>query len=172
MTIKVVEIYVFNSESDIVRVVPLMPNSSWSNGGGLLGAEVGQGYLHRLPHTCRSTVGQSVERKVRTRFNKNDESEKIRTPIMERHLEMEIDKSTNPEHASKQPHELGNALDNSNNKVATDQVGAQGEEKSDLQAVSFAESTNPFPKLPIHQIKKENYSPTISDLPSPPKMSY
>jgi len=159
-----------------------MPNSSWRNGGGLLGAEVGQGYLHRLPHTCRSTVGQSVERKVRTQFNKNDETKKIRTPVMERHLEMEIEKSTNPEQVSKQPHELGNALDTDKvtpRELSTDQVGAQ--------SVSVAEATDPLSKLPNgpfsrvepsdpvpldDSIKKEKYSPAISDLPSPPKMSY
>lgn len=61
---KVVEFYVYNTKSDVVRVVPLMPTFSWG-GGGLLGAEVGTGYLHRLPHSARSTSGTSLERKVR-----------------------------------------------------------------------------------------------------------
>ena len=60
----VVELYVYNTDSDIVRVVALMPTLSWG-GGGLLGAEVGTGYLHRLPASARETEGQSVERKVR-----------------------------------------------------------------------------------------------------------
>ena len=59
-----VEIYVYNSDSDKVRVISLQPTFSWG-GRGMLGAEVGTGYLHRLPKSCRSTVGQSVERKVR-----------------------------------------------------------------------------------------------------------
>ena len=62
---RVIELYVYNTESDVVRVVTLMPTLSWG-GGGLLGAEVGTGYLHRLPHGCRGTLGSSVERKVRT----------------------------------------------------------------------------------------------------------
>ena len=61
---KVCEIYVYNTDSDVVRVVALMPTWSWG-GGGLLGAEVGTGYLHRLPSSARKTSGTSVERKVR-----------------------------------------------------------------------------------------------------------
>lgn len=61
---RIVELYVYSSESDVVRVVTLMPTFSWG-GKGLLGAEVGTGYLHRFPKSCRDTDGQSVERKVR-----------------------------------------------------------------------------------------------------------
>jgi len=61
---KVCEIYVYNTDSDVVRVVALMPTWSWG-GGGLLGAEVGTGYLHRLPLSARKTSGTSIERKVR-----------------------------------------------------------------------------------------------------------
>jgi GRASP55/65 PDZ-like domain len=61
---KVVELYVYNTNSDKVRVVALMPTWSWG-GNGLLGAEVGTGYLHRLPGSCRGTLGGSVERRVR-----------------------------------------------------------------------------------------------------------
>jgi len=68
---QVVELYVYNAESDVVRVVALMPTLSWG-GHGLLGAEVGTGYLHRLPTTCRGTIGQSVERKVRIRKSASD----------------------------------------------------------------------------------------------------
>jgi len=61
---RVVELYVFNTSTDKVRVVALMPTWSWG-GNGLLGAEVGTGYLHRIPASCRGTLGGSVERKVR-----------------------------------------------------------------------------------------------------------
>ncbi len=61
---RIVEIYVYSSESDAVRVVTLMPTMSWG-GRGLLGAEVGTGYLHRFPKACRGTDGASVERKIR-----------------------------------------------------------------------------------------------------------
>lgn len=58
----VLELYVYNTETDVVRVVTLMPNRKW--GGSLLGAEVGRGYLHKLPQKCRSTLGKSFERKL------------------------------------------------------------------------------------------------------------
>jgi hypothetical protein len=61
---RIVELYVYSSESDVVRVVTLMPTMSWG-GRGLLGAEVGTGYLHRFPKACRGTDGASVERKIR-----------------------------------------------------------------------------------------------------------
>ena len=65
---RIIELYVYNSNTDIVRVVTLMPSYEWNskNGdSGLLGAEVGTGYLHRLPYRSRSTSGKCVERKVR-----------------------------------------------------------------------------------------------------------
>ena len=61
---RIVEFYVYSSESDVVRVVTLMPTLSWG-GRGLLGAEIGTGYLHGFPKSCRETDGASVERKVR-----------------------------------------------------------------------------------------------------------
>ena len=65
---RIIELYVYNSNTDIVRVVTLMPSYEWntkSGGTGLFGAEVGTGYLHRLPYRSRSTSGKCVERKVR-----------------------------------------------------------------------------------------------------------
>jgi GRASP55/65 PDZ-like domain len=61
---QVLELYVYNADSDLVRTVALMPTLSWG-GRGLLGADVGMGYLHRLPSSVRATDGASVERKVR-----------------------------------------------------------------------------------------------------------
>jgi len=61
---RIVELYVYSSGSDVVRVVTLMPTLSWG-GRGLLGSEVGTGYLHRFPKSCRGTDGLSVERKIR-----------------------------------------------------------------------------------------------------------
>lgn len=63
---EVVELYVYNTDEDRVRVVALLPTTRWEGSrGGLLGAEVGTGYLHRLPFSSRGTSGSSVERKVR-----------------------------------------------------------------------------------------------------------
>lgn len=70
---RVIEFYVYNTNSDVVRVVPLMPTWSWG-GKGLLGAEVGTGYLHRLPHSARNTSGSSMARKIRYVQGKRDES--------------------------------------------------------------------------------------------------
>jgi len=61
---RVFEVYVYSTETDVVRVVSIMPTLSWG-GPGLLGCEVGRGYLHRLPSTCRTTNGISFERKIR-----------------------------------------------------------------------------------------------------------
>lgn len=60
---QVLEIYVYNTETDVVRVVTIIPTLKWG-GEGLLGAEVGRGYLHVLPKSCRDTLGISFERKI------------------------------------------------------------------------------------------------------------
>jgi hypothetical protein len=57
---RTVEFYVYNSESDEVRVVVVMPNSVWG-GDGILGANIAHGYLHRLPSSCCNTIGISTE---------------------------------------------------------------------------------------------------------------
>jgi len=61
---RIVELYVYSSETDVVRVVTLMPTLTWG-GRGLLGAEVGTGYLHMFPKECRGTDGASIARKIR-----------------------------------------------------------------------------------------------------------
>lgn len=55
---KPVEFYVYNSDTDIVRVVTVMPNEQWG-GEGILGASVAHGYLHCLPKECCNTTGVS-----------------------------------------------------------------------------------------------------------------
>eukprot|EP00532_Pseudo-nitzschia_australis_P008305 CAMPEP_0168173752 /NCGR_PEP_ID=MMETSP0139_2-20121125/6086_1 /TAXON_ID=44445 /ORGANISM="Pseudo-nitzschia australis, Strain 10249 10 AB" /LENGTH=622 /DNA_ID=CAMNT_0008091753 /DNA_START=179 /DNA_END=2047 /DNA_ORIENTATION=- len=79
---KVLELYVYNSTTDVVRVVGLHPTYRWGNNtnhngntngnDSLLGAAVGTGYLHRLPESCRTTIGSSVERKVSVRHHGSD----------------------------------------------------------------------------------------------------
>lgn len=112
---QVVEIYVYNCDTDMVRVIALMPSYSWG-GHGLLGAEVGSGYLHRLPSSCRSTIGKSVERKVRwtTKGANDDQYSQNETLEMEPHLEMEVEREEGGnqvllETGTRQPHELGNS---------------------------------------------------------------
>jgi GRASP55/65 PDZ-like domain len=133
---QIVELYVYNSETDLVRVVGLMPTYKWSNGrigGGLLGAEVGTGYLHRLPEKCRHTIGQSVERTVQVMSASADNSKggvvenggsgvvnatslDDTNVQMEPHLEMEVDHGevldrdvmrSGATPRTRQPHQLG-----------------------------------------------------------------
>jgi GRASP55/65 PDZ-like domain len=53
------EIYVYSTKTDQVRVIVLMPTVTWG-GSGCLGAEVGHGYLHTLPEHCRHSTGSST----------------------------------------------------------------------------------------------------------------
>lgn len=56
------EIYVYNTETDQVRVIVVMPTMTWNNGkNGCLGISVGHGYLHRLPQSCKQSTGTSIE---------------------------------------------------------------------------------------------------------------
>mmetsp|Transcript_28010 Transcript_28010/g.65465 ORF Transcript_28010/g.65465 Transcript_28010/m.65465 type:complete len:163 (-) Transcript_28010:47-535(-) len=73
-----------------------MPTLSWG-GQGLLGAEVGTGYLHRFPSKTQDTTGASVERKVRylgtapSKGGGGDEKKSAETTIeLEPQLEMEV----------------------------------------------------------------------------------
>ncbi|CAL8106596.1 unnamed protein product [Calicophoron daubneyi] len=43
-----IRLYVYNSDTDSCREVRLCPNSHWG-GQGLLGCDIGYGYLHRIP---------------------------------------------------------------------------------------------------------------------------
>ncbi len=54
---KPIEIYVFNIETDEVRIAVLMPSTDWG-GDGILGASVAHGYMHRLPSRCSKTIGK------------------------------------------------------------------------------------------------------------------
>jgi hypothetical protein len=155
---QVVEIYVYNSDSDMVRVVGLMPSFSWG-GGGLLGAEVATGYLHRLPNSCRSTIGQSVERKVRWTSSDADnggESGNEAVVEMEPHLEMEVENDeltghSTPEDGTRQPHELGRSENSGNAKTAP----AKHEKASEASGSSEVEEASERAKDPS-QTEDEN----------------
>ncbi|ETV84585.1 hypothetical protein, variant [Aphanomyces astaci] len=51
--------YVYNAKTDQVRLVRITPHDRWG-GEGYLGAEIGHGYLHRLPASVHATIGESV----------------------------------------------------------------------------------------------------------------
>jgi len=53
-----VEFYCYNSTTDQVRVVVIMPSNEWG-GQGILGAQIAHGYLHGLPSSCCETLGTS-----------------------------------------------------------------------------------------------------------------
>jgi len=57
---KPVEFYVYNSDTDEVRMVVIMPTEDWG-GEGVLGANVAFGFLHVLPSHCCRTIGRSSE---------------------------------------------------------------------------------------------------------------
>lgn len=67
-----------------------MPTYNWGDGRGLLGAEVGTGYLHRLPSTSRTTSGTSIERRVRY-VNENEEGVDNEDKIMEMEPQLEME---------------------------------------------------------------------------------
>lgn len=58
-----VEFYVYNADTDEVRIVVVMPSDQWGTTGdqdcGLLGADVAHGFLHGLPSECCGTIGSS-----------------------------------------------------------------------------------------------------------------
>jgi GRASP55/65 PDZ-like domain len=70
---------VFNSTRDDVRLVSLRPRLGWSEEGGLLGAELASGILHRIPQSCRRTSGKD-------RLTFGDHSQVVRTPEGVGHL--------------------------------------------------------------------------------------
>jgi GRASP55/65 PDZ-like domain len=90
--------YVYNTDEDKVRVVALMPTYNWGDGRGLLGAEVGTGYLHRLPATSRNTSGTSIERRVRY-VNENEAAIEKQDQILEMEPQLEME----PEEAEEEP---------------------------------------------------------------------
>ena len=62
---KPVEFYVYNCETDEVRVVVIMPSADWG-GQGILGANVAHGLLHGLPSKCCESLGHSSEGSLRS----------------------------------------------------------------------------------------------------------
>mmetsp|Transcript_62621 Transcript_62621/g.180106 ORF Transcript_62621/g.180106 Transcript_62621/m.180106 type:complete len:339 (-) Transcript_62621:116-1132(-) len=160
---EVVEVYVYNTETDIVRIIALVPSLTWG-GSGLLGAEVGSGYLHCLPSSCRSTVGKSVERKVRwTNGAEGGSSTRVE---MEPHLEMEGEGECRayPQSTSKQPHELGTREASPDLRFAGDpEANGHPSESSTKMASAVCDEA---PAAEVDANAGE------TPLPDPPKMHY
>jgi GRASP55/65 PDZ-like domain len=99
---EVLEFYVYNMDSDVVRVVAILPTYRWG-GRGLLGAELGTGYLHRLPSSTRHTTGTAVYRKIRTALDQprtTTSSQDSRGPVtrMEYEPQLEMEQEEEEEH--------------------------------------------------------------------------
>ncbi len=125
---QILEVYVYDTITDIVRVVTLLPSVKWG-GGGLLGAEVGRGYLHRLPQACRNTLGKSFERNItptdvtemvklgnipQPQNDKNDEAAKKVLPTDNEDVDVN---ATNILSAAAEDHLTAGSLDNA--KIST-----------------------------------------------------
>lgn len=56
---KQVTLYVYNSQSDMVRKCIISPSASWG-GEGISGVEIGTGQSHKLPYECRMSCGKTL----------------------------------------------------------------------------------------------------------------
>jgi hypothetical protein len=172
---RVCEVYVYNTDSDVVRVVALMPTWSWG-GGGLLGAEVGTGYLHRLPQSARKTSGTSVERKVRWVGVKPTSPASPNTEKATLEVEPQLEMETADEgvsHAT--PQEVA---DHSEVAIKPHQSEPEIEKKNDGKAPAAAEFfSRPPPRASTtdgssytspQAVKQAFASPFYSNMPAPP----
>ncbi|XP_055347033.1 uncharacterized protein LOC129594380 [Paramacrobiotus metropolitanus] len=53
---KPLKLFVYNTDTDTVRDVTIIPNRNWG-GGGSVGCDIGFGYLHRIPHQAKDETG-------------------------------------------------------------------------------------------------------------------
>ena len=178
---QVVEFYVYNTDSDLVRTVVLMPTLSWG-GDGLLGAEVGTGYLHRLPSHSRSTDGASVERKVRY-VQKPETSSSLSTQSVESAEETKAATGTNDE-----TKERDAATRSTRGKTTTVveyepqlEMEPADDEKSEASHHEAASMPPPPRALSTFSAEKRKETakdvfsqaaPTAGPLPPPPKMRF
>lgn len=180
----VVEVYVYNIESDVVRVVTLVPSVKWG-GNGLLGAEIGRGYLHRLPKSCRDTLGVSFERKVLVNNDNEtscgavdlklndmvikDDKKESSTPLLEvKGASVRIESSHED-----QSNELKEYAGVEDAVVDTDDASGYADESNDLVPPSPTISKFPTtPQLQLHDfalsVTKGSSLETSLNLPPPP----
>lgn len=159
---QVLEVYVYNTKSDIVRIVTLLPSFKWG-GEGLLGAEVGRGYLHRLPNSCRDTLGVSFEREVNGSdaddFAKIDERKgnNVQNDEKDNIQEILTEQSNTTEEESK---------DSNSNATMVDPARSDGTElKLDLDATDDHYTTNELESDSVTQLSSLSLA---TSLPAPP----
>eukprot|EP00968_Pinguiococcus_pyrenoidosus_P025017 scaffold5340_cov257-Pinguiococcus_pyrenoidosus.AAC.5 len=83
------EMYVYNTETDAVRTIVILPTNNWG-GDGTLGASVGHGYLHRLPERCLHTPGRNQEMKLTSEAPKSKAVEVSQAPTPVDPIEDEV----------------------------------------------------------------------------------
>jgi GRASP55/65 PDZ-like domain len=145
---QVIEFYVYNTNSDMVRIVPLMPTWSWG-GRGLLGAEVATGYLHRLPHSSRATSGSSLARKVRyVQDNSAGEpnGNEVRSLEHEPQLELETEGGESGTMAS--PEDVSDMSKREMHKVETQNSGETSDETSQALKDALSDAAIIFSRPP------------------------
>ncbi|KAF9131186.1 Golgi reassembly-stacking protein 2 [Linnemannia schmuckeri] len=116
-------LHVYNANTNEVREVIIIPREDWG-GQGLLGCDVGFGYLHRLPkrdHISRQTNGSGdVKEKVHTAFVNTEKPVHKEAPIFQEKQQLE---TSSDEHmvTEKSTHHYQRVHDGNNN---TDTQGA------------------------------------------------
>jgi GRASP55/65 PDZ-like domain len=177
---RVIELYVYNSSTDIVRVVPLLPSYEWNkNGGkGLLGAEVGTGYLHRLPYKSRSTSGSCVERKVRYVPTAHKEDNVL---LVEDAPQMEMeppdtdddDNSDNVEEVYSEPKRASIPEENAREAVATAEVFPvqSVEVRAELPSTAVPGAVPAASSLPVSSVSHEPEPATLPQSTGQPQQN-
>mmetsp|Transcript_28671 Transcript_28671/g.42458 ORF Transcript_28671/g.42458 Transcript_28671/m.42458 type:complete len:451 (-) Transcript_28671:66-1418(-) len=148
-----VEFYVYNTEGDVVRIVTLLPTYSWG-GDGLLGAEVGTGYLHALPAKCRDTDGTSVEvrvvrRKVFVSDQEGSEEEIEEKELVDLTADVKLD-------------ETDNKAESNGNGVAVSPEVQQDKDTTQTKVIDAVETSAPPPSA---ELPSKQTSPTASTAP-------
>jgi len=149
---QVLEVYVYNAETDVVRVVTLVPSLKWG-GKGLLGAQVGRGYLHRLPKACRKSLGISFERKVTV----NDGDDVLK--VVEHHTVENVNDVSASASASASLHESANESASGGESTNTVLVGEK------VEAGTVSEESN---NTTVGQLQE--LSPALEVEPAPAMM--
>jgi len=87
------KLYVYNTEEDACREVNIVPNSGWG-GAGNLGAEIGFGYLHRIPlknNNQQSCNNQSVNLdNINLLLGSENHTQQLNPGICSSHLSTEM----------------------------------------------------------------------------------
>ncbi|KAF8948543.1 Golgi reassembly-stacking protein 2 [Haplosporangium gracile] len=136
-------LHVYNANTNEVREVIIIPREDWG-GQGLLGCDVGFGYLHRLPkqdHTGRQTNGsRDVKEKAHTAFVNTEKPVHKKTPIFQEKQQLE---TSSDEHAAQKTIQEHMATEKS---TYHHQGVHDGNNNTDTQGSGNYEMTAPTPQ--------------------------